>query len=413
LYLALYFGLFGLFISTFNFKLSTLNFLVIPSAWVLLEYARSHLFTGFPWALLAYSQYLNLPAIQIADITGAWGVSFLVMLVNALIYSFTANRLPFTVFLKKYFVFILCIIVALIYGYYKTYNLQLTTYNSRTKISVIQGNIPQELKWEEDAQDDIVKKYLSISRQAIKDGPDLIIWPEASLPTILEEEPEFFEIARWFARKSKMPLLLGSATKRDSLYYNSALLVSEKGALLNRYDKLHLVPYGEYIPLRKFFPFLDVVVPIGDFASGEECTVFETQDKFSVLICFEDVFPELSRNFVKRGADFLVNITNDAWFGETSSPYQHLSASVFRAVENRRNLVRAANTGVSAFIAPSGEILSSVKDKRGKDIFIDGFKTQEIGISRNSSFYTRHGDFFIIACFLFALCGIIRPRKKS
>jgi len=155
-------------------------------------------------------------------------------------------------------------------------------------------------------------------------------------------------------------------------------------------------------------------VPIGDFTSGREYTVFTlSTHKFSVLICFEDLFPEISRKFVNRGAGFLVNITNDAWFKKTSSPYQHLQASVFRAVENRVFLVRCANTGVSGFIAPSGKIVALVGDKSGENIFVSGYKSQEIPASKQPlSFYTCYGDIFVAVCALFVLGGIIIFRKK-
>ncbi len=419
LYLALYFGIFGLIISTIDYRLSTIDLFFIPSVWVILEFIRGHLFTGFPWALLGYSQYLNLPFIQIADITGAWGVSFLVMMVNVVIKevldprSWVLGKRKKAISMIVYcFLFISAIII---YGYYKIYLTPNTKHQTPIKISVIQGNISQELKWNKSSRDFIIDRYFGISNEALKDKPDLIIWPEAALPVVLEEEPHYYEMVKDFVKEAKAPLLFGAVTLRDNIYYNSALLISGEGRLLARYDKLHLVPFGEYIPLRRTFRFLETVVPIGDFSRGREYTVFNLPTtyyplptKFSVLICFEDLFPDLSREFVKRGAGFLINITNDAWFKKTSSPYQHLCASVFRAVENRVFLVRSANTGVSGFIAPTGKIVSLVGDKFGNNIFISGYKSQEISLSKQShSFYTRYGNIFVTACLLFVLCGII------
>jgi len=415
LYLALYFGLFGLIVSTYLLP-TTYYLLFIPSIWVILEFIRSHLFTGFPWALLGYSQYLNLPFIQIADITGAWGVSFLVMLVNVGLYSVIGYRLSVIGAKRRSPVLILlCILITLTYGYYKIHRTPNTEHRTPLRVSVIQGNISQELKWNKSSRDFIIDKYFSLSKEALKDKPDLIIWPEAALPVVLEEEPHYYEMVKDFVKEAKAPLLFGAVTLRDNIYYNSALLISREGRLLVRYDKLHLVPFGEYIPLRKALRFLETVVPIGDFSRGREYIVFNLPTtyyllptKFSVLICFEDLFPDLSREFVKRGAGFLVNITNDAWFKRTSSPYQHLCASVFRAVENRVFLVRSANTGVSGFIAPTGKIVSLVGDKFGNNIFISGYKSQEISLSKQShSFYTRYGNIFVTACLLFVLCGII------
>jgi apolipoprotein N-acyltransferase len=204
------------------------------------------------------------------------------------------------------------------------------------------------------------------------------------------------------------------------------VLFSRKGEIICRYDKLHLVPFGEYIPLRETFSFLETIVPIGDFTQGENYIIFKYQkenqkeDKtikyksinFSVLICFEDIFPELAYRFVNRGADFLVNITNDAWFKDSSEPYQHLAASVFRAVENRVNLVRAANTGISCFINPLGKITSKVIDRKGKDIFVSGYISDVISKNALLSLYTKYRDIFVLLCFILAGYGIITNSKE-
>jgi apolipoprotein N-acyltransferase len=386
-----------------------------------LEYLRSRLFTGFPWALLGYSQYLNLPAIQIADITGAWGVSWVVMLANVAIYSVIGYRLSVIARGKRVLIAISILIFTLLYGYYKLTRTPNTEHRTPIKISVIQANIPQELKWDPRARDAIMEKYFALTRAAVKDKPDLILWPEASIPAVLEEEPRYYEEARNFVRDIRIPLLTGAVRKEEALYYNSALLVSADGNLSGRYDKLHLVPFGEYIPLRRFLPFLETVVPIGDFTAGEEHTVFklpitsyQLPVTFSVLICFEDLFPELSRQFARQSVDFLVNITNDGWFGKTSAPYQHLSASVLRAVENRIPLVRAANTGVSGFIASSGKIISCLSDKTGRQIFTHGYQTQTLELSLHKpTLYSRAGDYFIFICLALAFYAIIARLKQK
>jgi apolipoprotein N-acyltransferase len=201
--------------------------------------------------------------------------------------------------------------------------------------------------------------------------------------------------------------LFGAVTRREDTYYNSAILLSAQGKHLCRYDKIHLVPFGEYIPFNKLLSFLETIVPIGEFSRGKIFTVFPFPDKFSVLICFEDLFPEISRQFVKRGAGLLVNITNDAWFGKTSAPYQHLQASVLRAVENRRFLVRAANTGISGFIDPGGKIISLLADPQGEERFISAYATQTIYSQEKLTFYTRFGDLFLFSLFLPVAYGII------
>ncbi len=422
LYLALYFGFFGFILSAIRNTPHALRLFSIPAIWVLLEYLRSHLLTGFPWALLGYSQYLNLPVIQIADIFGVWGVSFVVMIVNSAVYWLLKQKFTRTQSHKadKVSIIFACLLVvsAVVYGFFKLRNTPSAIHNMPIKISVVQGNIPQEMEWEITAAEDIVNKYCFLSQLAGRENPDLIIWPEAAVPGILGNDSVNFNSVRRLAKQLGAALFFGSVTARGDSYYNSAILVSEKGELSGQYDKLHLVPFGEYIPLRHIFPFLQAVVPIGDETPGVEFVVFSVNStngpglgrifKFSSMICFEDVFPEISRQFVKSGAQFLVNITNDSWFKKSSAAYQHFQSSVFRAVENRVFVLRSANTGVSGFISPEGKINSLVADASGREIFVAGYKTEEIFVRQGSqSFYTRFGDGTIIAIsslFMFITC---------
>ncbi len=416
LYLALYFGVFGLIVSSTNSELRTPNCFFIPSVWVLLEYCRSHLFTGFPWALLCYSQQLNLPVIQMADIAGAWGVSFVVMMGNGAFYSIIADGLPFILAKKKYlYLPVVCLIFALGYGYYKLHRTPNTEHRTSLRISVVQANIPQEMKWQPEARDYILERYIHLTEKASQENPDLIIWPEAANPDVSLPQKEAFEEISSLAQRKGIPLLWGSVIETGQEYFNSALLIDGSGKIASRYDKLHLVPFGEYIPFRRTFPFLETIAPIGDITAGKEYTLFEISNpksqtsKFGVLICFEDLFPELSRQFVKRGAQFLVNITNDAWYKKTAAASQHFQASVFRAVENRISLVRSANTGISGFITPQGKVVSVVRDASGEDIFVEGVDTQEMRAKDSSlTFYTRHGDLFILVLFILVLYATFR-----
>jgi apolipoprotein N-acyltransferase len=427
LYLALYFGIFGFIITRYSLLSTRYSIIFVSSAWVLLEYLRSHLFTGFGWALLGYSQYLNLPAIQIADSTGVWGVSFLVMMVNVFVYNII--RYASCAMRKKQrksLSLISCLLPLLFlflsfgYGFYKlrtTHN----TQHTALKISVIQGNVPQAIKWKKAAAGEILKRYFGLSRLVADDNPDLIIWPESALPGILGEDTHLTESLEALVNEIQIPLLLGVVSLDKNDYYNSSILISKQNKFIQRYDKIHLVPFGEYIPLKRIFGFLETIVPIGDFIPGKEYTVFSldarrtTHDarRFSVLICFEDIFPQISRQFARRGADFLVNMTNDAWFGNTSSPYQHLSASVFRAVENGVYLVRAANTGISGFITSEGRIEPLIEHDSGKQTFISGYKTKDIFLKINQgSFYTQWGDWFILVCGMMAMYGFIMAKTS-
>ncbi|MDP2905574.1 MAG: apolipoprotein N-acyltransferase [Candidatus Omnitrophota bacterium] len=434
-YLASYFAIFGLIIRPCTRQSKLWALIFIPSAWVLLEYLRTVFpILGFSWALLGYSQYLYLPFIQIADITGTWGVSFLLMFANVaiveLIYALRtkqARRLA-----QASVLLVLFLVLVLSYGFYRI-NERRTTPRLRSgqaddpstslgaggrriKVSVIQGNIPQEYKWVPDYNEFIMNRYITLTAAAAADKPDLVIWPEAAFPVVLEEEPGYLQRVKDMAAAIRAPILIGTITTKDGLYFNSAVLVQPQGEL-SRYNKIHRVPFGEYIPLKDVLPFLETIVPIGDIAKGNEYSVFTIHPagsseplNFSALICFEDVFAGLSRNFTRNGADFLVNITNDAWYKYTSAPFQHLQASVLRAVENRLNLARSANTGISCFIDPTGKIISVVKDDSDREIFVQGYKTQEISVTRaGPSFYCRFGDWFILICALIALFFLVRP----
>ena len=321
-----------------------------PSAWVLSEYLRAHIFTGFPWALLGYSQSANIPLIQFANITGVYGVSFLIVLVNAGLYL--ALRKSAHRFYILFFIFIL-IAVCLIYGQRmikRVYPEQALT------VSVIQGNIPQGIKWDPKYRDFIMDKYKRITKNAIAKGkPHLVIWPEAALPGYMEDKGLSAQICD-LASSEKVYLLTGTLHGEGLSAFNSACLISNSGEVLDRYDKIHLVPLGEFLPLENGFSWLRSCInkPMGDFIRGKDYRVFSLKAEksllpisFSCFICYEDIFPELSRRFVKNGARFLVNVTNDDWFGKTSAPYQHLQGSIFRAVENNVPVLRAANTGVS------------------------------------------------------------------
>jgi apolipoprotein N-acyltransferase len=410
-YLALYFGLFGLMVSLSRRYKDIILLFFLPSAWVVLEFIRGSFLTGFPWALMGYSQYKNLPVIQIADITGAYGVSFLLILVNFVVYKLMRDK-------KSIRFFVAPIIIISLISSYGFFRLSQKFQGEPLRISVVQGNIPQEEKWQPDLQSFILGKYVALAQQAAKDNPDIIIWPETSVPGYLEEEPLLFNNVSFLAKQIKTDLLVGTVAEENGYIYNSATLVSKDGKIKNRYDKLHLVPFGEYIPFPRVFSFVTDIAPapIGDFSFGKDYTVFSLdenkQKTFSVLICFEDVFAYLSRNFVKKGARFLVNITNDAWFEKTTEPYQHLQASVFRAIENRVWVVRAANTGVSCFVSPVGKVVARVQNKDTKeDIFVSGHKTQDITLETRPTFYLRFLDVFVFCCFILSL-GSIFVRKR-
>jgi len=398
-YLSVYIGAFTLLTRLIQIRSGIQTFLFTPFLWVAQEYLRSFLLTGFPWANLGYSQYLNLPFIQMADMTGAYGLSFVILLVNATLF-WILHQWPKKIFpWKEALVTVILLLGFLTYGYVKMGMIdQQMSQNAPLKIGLVQGDIDQSIKWDEAFQLETLNIYEKLSLRAAEDKPDLVIWPETATPFFFQDAKEYQPLIRDIPKKTNAYLLFGSPSykieKSKVNHYNSAYLVSPSGELIGKYDKIHLVPFGEYVPMQDLLFFIGSLGEgIGDFKSGKEIYNFSLpQGKFGVLICFEIIFPDLCRRFVKKDANFLVTITNDAWFGRTSAPYQHFSIATFRAVENRVFVARAANTGITGIIDPNGKIL-----KEG-GIFERGIMNGTIRLSSQKTFYTVHGDLFAWAC---------------
>ncbi len=394
LYLALYFGVFAWLWGLFPPK-DLFSLLWAPSIWVGLEFLRAHLLSGFPWELLGHSQYNLLPVIQVAEISGVYGISFLIMLVNQTLYLFLWFDHPFQNWSRKWkeAVFALSILTfTLIFGYWSLANQRQKNQQAPTlNVSVIQGNIDQSIKWNPAFQEETLKIYKDLTRQALPKTPDLVVWPETAVPFYFLNENHLTPVVFQLAKEIQAHLLFGSpaATFRQGkiYFYNRAYLLGPEGQL-SFYDKIHLVPFGEYIPLRRFLPFVGKMIQaIGDFNPGSgSYGLSHPKGKIGVLICFETIFPELSRAFIQEDCQILVNITNDAWYGRTSAPYQHLSMLTFRAVENRVWIARAANTGFSAFIDSSGRILKMIP------LFQTGGTYAAIPLRGEKTFYNRYGD---------------------
>jgi apolipoprotein N-acyltransferase len=271
------------------------------------------------------------------------------------------------------------------------------------RVGLVQPNIDQAQKWDTSNRREAMDRLERLTAQVMQ-GTDLVIWPEASTPFLFDVETAYRDEVLAFVRDHGVPLLFGSpalANRTDGQprLTNSAYLVSGDGTVLDRYDKVHLVPFGEYVPLKAVLFFLDkLVVGIGDFVPGPGPRVMGGPGgRFGLVICFEVIFPDLVRQFVDQGADYMVTITNDAWFGDSSAPYQHFAMVVFRAVENRIAVARAANTGISGFIDAEGHIL------RTTEIFVDGALSGEIHTGGPRTFYTAYGDLFAYGCGILAL----------
>ncbi len=408
-YLSLYPAIFSFLFASLIKKTKLPALLVAPVLWVVLEFIRSYAFSGFPWSSIGYSQYKFLSIIQIADITGIYGVSFLILAVNgSLIDIFLLKEriknmplFPLSYNVVGFVSLLLLLVFSLGYGMWRTGQ---ERPGRDLKAAVVQGNIDQDKKWEPAFQQEVLDIYFSLSREASLASPDLIVWPETAVPFFFGYDTEHSSRLVSFQQELGTPLLFGSVLLKDPQkekpkLTNSAVLLDREGKTLAQYDKIHLVPFGEYVPLRSILFFLDkIVAGIGDYIPGNTYVKAETETgSFATLICYEIIFPGMVRKFFAEGGDFIVTITNDAWFGNTSGPYQHFSMAVFRAIENRKPVIRSANTGVSGYIDSNGRILSQTKLFTRQNI-IHSVKTDS-----TKTFYTKYGDLFSFLCIVLSI----------
>jgi apolipoprotein N-acyltransferase len=435
LYMSLYPAIFAVIISRAMKKGRSLLWLA-PALWVTLDAVRGKLFTGFPWQDLAYSQCRAPWLIQAADLVGHHGITFLIVLANGLLYTI-ATRFPFQRGIKTTANFDqqkrrvsvgpvaagLVILAAVIYGLLRYGQVAEQVARCPTvRVAVIQGNISQDRKWTPAMQHETLEIYQRLSTKAVEEGgtrkePMLLIWPETALPFYIRSEVGVPAAVAQRVRDKGACLLTGvpyaegaaGGNPVEDRYYNSAILLGPDGDVNGRYDKQHLVPFGEYIPFRKYLPFVGPLVEsMGDFTPGSTQRPLACQTAgIGVLICFESIFPDLSRKWTENGANMLVNITNDAWFGRSSAPWQHFSMAVFRAVETRRSLARAANTGVSGFVDPVGRISASLP------LFETGYSTDDLPICSEQTFFVRYGYYFPVFCIIGVILTVLNLLRTA
>jgi len=406
IYLALFWALFSWFFAKIQRTFPNLIFLLAPFIWIGFEYILTHLLTGFPWGLLGYSQHNNLWFLQLASLAGIYGLSFILVLFQSLfVYSMIQKR-------KTPFFLGLILVLLLHFGGWMIIKNNPSMEES-FQASVIQGNVSSEIQWDQisDFQiRDLFNQHLSLSSDANKQGSRLIIWPEFSVPLCFSCSyniyPEFkYELSR-FVQESGATLLLGTNEtvmfQQLPHYYNTALCL-HPDLSMSQYYKIHLVPFGEYTPYKKVFFFIEKMThAIGELSSGNTFVLHQFEGKkFGVPICYEIIFPNLVRKFVKKGADFLVTITNDGWYGNSSAPYQHFAIAVVRAVENRRFLLRSATTGVSGIIDPYGRILSRT------EMMTQTYLTETVAPMNTITPYTHYGDFFPLASLTLVIVFLI------
>ncbi len=378
----------------------------LPAGWVALEWLRAFMITGFPWDNLGYSQTPWLSFIQVADITGVYGLSWLLVLANTSFARIWIERR------LHWDLLILAVLVGTVgvYGVTRLNHVEaLERQASSIPVALIQGNIDQSRKWDPVLQEEIVHRYLELSGEALANSPrpGVVVWPETAAPFFLGLEDRFTPRLEEFTRSNGVALLVGAPgvgqTKGRPHYYNRMFLLDARGTILGSYSKQHLVPFGEYVPLARLLFFVErLVQAAGDFSPGTDARPLALDgQRYGGLICYEAIFPALARQTVRLGANVLVNVTNDAWYGVSSAPYQHFEMARWRALENRVPLIRCANTGISTVFSASGRSGTTIPlNKTGYQVY--GVLPLQI-----TTLYNRYGDWFAWLCCLTAIAAFV------
>jgi apolipoprotein N-acyltransferase len=383
---------------------------LLPIAWIAAELLRGHLLTGFPWVPLGNSQIQVTPVAQLASVVGVYGLSGLVALPSAvLVYAWHRNGRPRAIALGTTAAIFAAVLA---WGAWRVSDGGLLREGTPVRVGLVQGNVPQGQKWNPAVASEIFTRYLELSRQAVRSGAHLVLWPESSTPFMFEENPALADAIRQLARESQTTFLVGSdQIERTSppKYFNSAFLVQPTGLVAGVYRKMHLVPFGEYVPFKRLLFFVGPLVEAaGDFAEGDRVTVFPVDGgTISTAICYEIVFPELARAAVLGGSRLLSTITNDAWYGRTSAPWQHFDQARMRAIEQGRYLVRSANTGVTGIVDPYGRVMQR------SALFEPAVLVGDVRFLEGLTVYARIGDALAYACVVLSLVIGVWPARKA
>ena len=411
LYMSLYLGVFsGCFFLCTRQKTFPYLLIFLPAVWVGLDWLRSWLFGGFPWMDLGYGFWSVPAALQAADIFGHHGYTFLVVLINFVIFAIINKNKIFS--RSQQLVGIVLVLMSLVgvtvYSFLKWGSVQEQMAQAdQAIVGMVQGNVRQGRKWSPALRAKTVADYIDLSMRLDQDeNVSLIVWPETAMPFYVRNNA-LFDPAIRFVKNSQVPVLTGAPwyeiidwEKKLIQYFNSAVLVKKDGDFGGLYHKSHLVPYGEYVPLKKYMPFIaPLVQSVGDFTAGTVETPVAVDDhlRLGVLICYESIFASISRRWVMTGANLLVNLTNDAWYGKSSAPYQSWAMTVYRSVETRRCLVRSANTGISGMIDPLGRV------RVQSELFVPWARTASVQLMSGETPFVRWGWMFAPICGLLGL----------
>jgi apolipoprotein N-acyltransferase len=395
-YLSLFPAAFAVIVSRAYGAFGSAGLLLAPPAWVATELGRQYVWDGFPWALLGYSQITVLPIVQIVSVVGIYGLSGLLALtstVAAFVVLDTGRR--------RWMVAggtVALVAACAVWGSARLAGNALAGEGAHVRVAVLQGNIAQEDKWNPELRDEITDRYLSMTQEALDRGATFIIWPESSTPFYFEHDLFRGGAIRRLAREAGATLLIGSdqvepvrTTGEERVrerYYNAAFLVRPDGGVGAVYRKMHLVPFGEYVPLATLLFFVGPIVEaVSPFTPGEAPVLLPVDGHMaSTAICYEVIFPSLIRRFVLDGSQLLTTITNDAWYGRSSAAYQHWDQAAMRSIEQGRYLARAANTGISGFVDPYGRVLQRT------DLFEQALVVEDVRFLTHRTIYNRIGD---------------------
>ena len=402
---------------------------LLAAAWVMHEWLRGLVFSGWSWNSLGGALHAQLALIQIAEFTGVAGLSFLVAFTNVILLT-TARRFALEIQVRPMRPhYDLTLTMAAIIGVMGLgiHSLRSHRETLTLNIALVQPNIPREEKFSAEFAAKTFEQFTRLSRPALEASlrPDLLVWPESAMPGPVLGDEQSHRFVMDFSAMAKTDLMLGTIDQDETRVFNAALLVSDAGTQVQIYRKVHLVPFGEYVPGRHTIPLLARIVGDqvpDDFAFGKEFTVFKLSGekaKVAPLICFEDTIGELARQFVLGGANLLVNVTNDGWFLRSAGAQQHVATAVFRCVETRLPMVRAANTGVTCFINEFGNITHTLVDENGSQ-FTEGVLTGQVAVplKQEPTFYVQHGELFAEACvgltaLMLAFFGVRLIRRRS
>jgi apolipoprotein N-acyltransferase len=421
-YLALFPAIFAMVVARLMLAHGTRALIAAPFVWTATELGRTHLFTGFPWVLLGYGEVTVLPIAQLASVTGVYGLSALVAGASAAAaYAALAASSPSRgSILRPYrpLLVVLTMIVAVaVWGSVRIRGGALLREGQPVKVGLLQGNVEQSERENPASAPQIFQNYLQMTRRAIDKGAEVVFWPESATPFYFEDDRAGAEQVRAIARQFHDYILLGSdqigwRTQNGQLvpdkYFNSAFLVRPDGATAGFYRKMHLVPFGEYVPLKRLFFFAaPLVQAVSDFSPGENAALLPVNGHLmSTAICYEIVYPDLVRQFVSAGSELLSTITNDSWFGRTSAPYQHFAQASMRAIEEGRYLVRSANTGISGIVDPYGRVLVQTR------IYETAVVVGEARFLKAATVYAQTGDVFAYASVALTIAALVVSRRR-